>query len=437
MSQQTDFKALVAFAAESLNGHNRPWLDTLRQDGLARFDALGLPTSRNEEWKYTSTRGIRDGAFAIRHDGPCDPPEGIDDLRPENAIELVYIDGLFQPGLTSGPVAQAGLRITPFSEAVESRAEALEKALTFYDTESLDAFTGLNTAYLGQGLLIEVDSNAVIEPIIHVMHLSTDESDGLIQAPRTILTAGKHAEACLLETWYGRHDTCYFSNTVTDLFVEEGGNVSYCKIQNESNKAYHVGTTRIQQEANSQVHTFTLDTGAQMARHNTNFSLNGEGCDNTLDGLYILRNEQHVDHHTSVDHRFPHCESSQLYKGLLDDSSRGVFNGKIFVRQPAQKTNAYQLNQNLLLSPNAHIDTKPQLEIYADDVRCTHGATIGQLEEEEIFYLRSRCISEEDAIKLLARGYCQDVVYRVKHPALEAFLHQQVRSYFCLKRLDA
>jgi Fe-S cluster assembly protein SufD len=283
--------------------------------------------------------------------------------------------------------------------------------LTPNDTKSL---FWMNQALFLDGAYVHVEKGAVVEPLVHIIHVTSGVEENTIVFPRTFINVEESAQINILESYISFEDISYFSNGVTDMKIAPNAVVQYCKAQVESPKAIHVGATRIWQERTSTLETFSFAHGAKIARNNLSILLKGEGANTILNGFYALDGNQHVDNHTLLDIQQPNCTSYQLYKGLLNDASRAVFNGKIYVHSEAQKTNGYQLNKHLVLGKDARVDTKPQLEIFADDVKCTHGATIGQLSEEEVFYLQSRCITKEKAIQLLSKGFIDDIINTIK-----------------------
>ena len=266
------------------------------------------------------------------------------------------------------------------------------------------------------------------------MHITTVDKDDVMTLPRSLIIVGESAQAEILESHISTAAHFYFSNALTDILVNQNANLKYYKAQSEGPKAYHIGTTRVLQGQGSQFESFSFSIGAKLTRNNLNIFLNGEGSSAVLNGLYAVSDSQHVDNHTSVDHRPPRCVSNQLYKGILDGSATAAFNGKIFVRRIAQQTNSYQLNKNLLLGKGCQVNTKPQLEIFADDVRCTHGATIGQLNEEELFYLESRAIPKNLAVKMLARGFVDDILSKLTNVEIHKRFENLLTKTFSILR---
>ena len=288
----------------------------------------------------------------------------------------------------------------------------------------------MNQALFLDGALIQVEKNAVIEPLVHVIHVTSGILPDTVLFPRSFISVGEAAKVNILESHICFEPVGYLANAVTDMRIASNASVGYCKAQVESHQAVHIGTTRIWQEAGSWLDAFSFTHGGQMVRNNLSIFLKGEGAHTVMNGLYAIDGSQHVDNHTLLDIQQPDCTSFQLYKGLLMAKSRAVFNGKIYVHPVAQKTNAYQLNKHLLLGQDARVDTKPQLEIFADDVKCSHGATIGQLREEEIFYLQSRGIEPKMAVQLLSKGFIDDIINTIKTEAIRGKLNRLLLKKF-------
>ncbi|MCH9021757.1 MAG: Fe-S cluster assembly protein SufD [Planctomycetes bacterium] len=427
----TDFhKAFKQF--NTLAGPRDPaWLTDLRTRGLSRFQSLGFPTRRDEDWKYTSLKPVQQRDFSL-----AAIPDSLDLSSCEDALEfaprrLVFVNGLFSPEHSSYGDLPDGLTMTTLAQAMNEQNHSLREILSCEDEESENTFTGLNTAFLRDGAYIKLDDHTTCEQPIHLLYIFTGEQPDIMTFPRNVISIGTAASATILETFIcTSSDLCYFNNTFTDVFLAENAHLAYVKAQLNSFQAFHIDNTRIRQATSSRLEAFSFNLGARIARNNLSINLDGPDIFTGLDGLYAVRENQHVDNHTLVNHNHPNCASSQLYKGILADHSRGVFNGKIFVKPAAQLTNAYQLNRNLMLSPNAEADTKPQLEIYADDVRCTHGATIGQLNEDELFYLRSRGITRLAAVSMLSHGFADDVLAKIKNQTIRDRLRLELETYF-------
>ncbi len=417
---------------QSLQKESPPWLRDVREKSLSHITEAGFPSIKDEEWKYTNITPILEHTYSIAEEGKIKENKEFLRFTQGDTHTIVFVNGIHDPKLSTNKPLPSGVEIKTIQKAVKNNGVHLEPLFTQHVSQSPDSFAALNLAFVRDGVVIEIKDKVVCKDLIHIVHIHTPTAEKAIVFPRTIIHTGKSAEATVCESHIAFDDDInYFANALTDIFLSENAILHYTNLQKDSLKSYHINNTRVWQEQNSHFDGFTLTTGGQITRNNLDISLNGEGCDSKLFGLYCTAGTQLVDNHTSVDHRFPNCTSNQFYKGILNGASRGVFNGKIFVRQIAQKTNSYQLNKNLVLGKDARIDTKPQLEIFADDVRCTHGATIGQLNEDELFYLRSRAIPLKLATKMLAQGFVDEIlaniqseeVARKAHIVLEPTFH--------------
>ena len=394
------------------------WFKEIKEQSLARFLEVGVPTVKNEEWKYTNISPMTQHVFNTSVESQIPDLTTFSKYINAEDINVVFINGIFSSKLSNLGKLSKGIKIISFTQALKEDSASLQKLLNKYAPKQDPSFVALNSAMASEGYLIKIDDKTISSQLIHLIHVVSPTAQMTCSFPRYLVTIGKSSEATLLESYLSlSNETTYFSSPLIDIWIDSNSTLHYNRAQSESLKAFHIGTTRVWQERDSNLDGFSLMAGANIARHDWDIVLNGEGSNATLNGLYGVFGNQHVDNHTSVDHTFPNCTSNQLYKGILNDSSRAVFNGKIFVRPVAQKTNSYQLNKNLLFGKDCRVDTKPQLEIFADDVKCTHGATIGQLNEDEIFYLESRAIARKDAIKMLSKGFLYDVLNNVKHPS--------------------
>ena len=407
------------------------WLQTLRKQGMVRFQALGFPTTKNEDWHFTSVAPIAERTFRLSDSAA---PAGIkrSDLDRFNFGEsgwptLVFVNGAFSEGLSSATEAGSGVRVSSLSRAIESGTAGIERHLGKIAVFEQHSFTALNTAFISDGTYIELAADTVVEQPIHLVFVSEGEG---VSHPRNLIVAGRHSRATVIESYVSLRDSGYFTNAVTEISLGEGAHLDHYKLQRESESAFHVGTVQIREERNSQLHSFSLAVGGSLARTNIYTSLDGDAATCTLNGLYLTDGAQHIDNQTSIEHIAPNCPSHELYKGVLDGRSHGVFNGKVYVHPEAQKTDGKQSNNNLLLSPNARVDTKPQLEIFADDVKCTHGATVGRLDDVAMFYLNSRGIGPERARMLLTYAFAADVLETIELEPLKAELEKMVLARF-------
>ena len=402
------------------------WLVNLRQSAAVRFAEVGFPTRRDEEWRFTNISPIAETPFALAIKTQSEmTSETLHSYTYEGmgGTQLVFVNGHFQADLSSKDFP-VGVTVSTLAEAMESHPAQVEAHLGRYAKFTTQAFVALNTAALEDGAFIHLSRSAVIEEPIHLLFISTPHGGPTVSHPRTLIIAETNSQATIVESYSGTADSVYFTNAVTEVVADENAVIDHYKVQRESKKAYHVATMQLQLARSTNFSSHSVGLGGLLVRNDANAYLGGEGIECTLNGVYLGNDKQLIDNHTEIDHAMPHCNSHEIYKGILDGQSRGVFNGKIFVREDAQKTDAKQTNQTLLLSPTAQIDTKPQLEIFADDVKCTHGATIGQLSDEAMFYLRARGISKDNARALLTYAFASDIVSRIKVDAIRAQLDQ-------------
>ena len=401
------------------------WATALRREGHAALVKHGFPTTKNEDWHFTSVAPIAEADF-MAMTAPGGEVTEADVARfgfgQAGWHTMVFVNGHFAPELSSLGALPRGVRLRPLADAMREMPDVVHRHLGAVTSmgEQAQAFTALNTMYMTDGAVLHVPANMVVEAPIHLLFL-TDAmaARGLIH-PRNLLVADRHSRATVIETYAATGDAHYFTNAVTEAIVAEGATLTHLKLQRESGRAFHVSTTEATQGRDSHFVSFSFGTGAGLSRSNVFTRLAGPGCGATLNGLYLLDGAQHMDHQTNVVHVEPNCYSRELYKGILDGRSHGVFNGKVYVYPEAQKTDGKQTNNTLLLSETAHIDTKPQLEIFADDVKCTHGATIGRLDETALFYMKSRGIGSEFARRLLTYAFAAD--------ALETIALESVRD---------
>ena len=411
------------------NGSDAPgpiWLRTLRTSAAERFAALGFPTRRDEEWRFTNVAPIVETPFTLASESQSRLTQ--DGLRPYTydgmaGTQLVFVNGHFHADLSS-PAFPQGVVVSSLAAAMAAYPEVVEAHLgrsAHFDTQ---AFVALNTAALEDGAFVHIKRGVVVDAPIHLLFVSTPSAGPTVSHPRTLIVAEENCQATLVESYAGTADQVYFTNAVTEVVAAEDSVLDHYKVQRESVKAYHIATMQLHLARSANFSSHSVALGGLLVRNEANAYLGGEGIECTLNGVYLGNDKQLIDNHTAIDHAMPHCNSHEVYKGILDGNSRGVFNGKIFVREDAQKTDAKQTNQTLLLSPTAQIDTKPQLEIFADDVKCTHGATIGQLSDEALFYLRARGIPKDQARALLTYAFASDIVSRIKVDAIRAQLDQ-------------
>lgn len=408
------------------------WLHALRANALARFREVGFPTLKAEAWKYTNVAPIARQRFlpAVRL-----PADGVpaDRVRPAmfskfEGSELVFVNGHYAPRLSTLKELPAGVRVGSLAKVLAWEPRVVEPYLGKYAKVEANPFTALNTAFLQDGAFIHVPPKILMTHPIHILFVSTFHPQATASFPRNLIVVGAEGQATVTESYVGLDEGTYFTNPVTELVLEDGARLDHYKLQRESEKAFHVATLQIQQERNSVAADHSLSFGGALVRNDVNAWFNGEGGELVLNGLYSTQGSQHVDNHTLIEHAKPACTSRELYKGILDGRSRGIFYGNIIVHKDAQKTNAMQTNKNLLLSKDALADSIPGLQILANDVKCRHGSTTGQLDEGAIFYLRSRGIGYEAARALLVYAFAREVVDQVKVAAMHAVLSIQLAS---------
>jgi Fe-S cluster assembly protein SufD len=398
---------------KDLAAHGSPALHRLRKAAIGRFEELGFPTARNEDWKFTSVAQLARVPFQLAAKGHLDGRELFLKLRPD-AIRLVFVNGFYAPEHSMTTGLPPRVIVSNLAAALDTYQELIEPHLARTARYEDQPFTALNTAFIRDGAFVYVPKGTLVDKPIHLVFVATSGSEPALACPRNLIVVGESSQATLVENYEGPAQATYFTNTVTEVVAGENAVIDHYKIQREGRDAYHIATTQVQQARSSTFSSHYLGFGGALVRNESRVVLGAEGCECTLNGLYLATSKQHMDNFTVIDHAMPHCASHELYKGILDDKAHGVFNGKIFVRQDAQKTDAKQTNQTLLLSEDATINTKPQLEIYADDVKCTHGATVGQLRADALFYLRSRGIDLEAARSLLIYAFANDIIGRIK-----------------------
>ena len=423
--RETDLADLGAYRsafgeAEHTRRIQPPWLQHRRAEAFRRFFERGFPSHGQEDWRFTNVRPIATASWAPATGRPAHPGVSEPALAPyriPDAIELVFVNGRFSPELSRLELSDS-LRISRLVEEDSGVAARLEPWLGQIAPQA--PFADLNTAFFEDGALVEIAAGAVISRPVHLLFATEEEEMAAFSSPRVLVVAGPESQAALVETYLGAGSALAWTNAVTEISVGQGAVLEHSKLQLESTSGYHIHSLAVQQERASNFTSHNLAFGSALARTDLLVTLAGEGGECTLNGLFVGNGTQHLDNHTVIDHATPHCVSRELYKGILDGRSRGVFTGRIIVRPDAQKTDAMQTNKNLLLSREALVDSIPALEIRADDVRCKHGSTIGQLDAAALFYLRSRGIGEAQARELLTRAFAADVADRIRIPAIRA-----------------
>ncbi|MDQ1708181.1 MAG: Fe-S cluster assembly protein SufD [Pyrinomonadaceae bacterium] len=426
---------LEAFRGFQSEASGVSWLVRLRENAMTAFQELGFPATKDEEWKYTNVAAISKGKFQphalvagelrSREVAAFTVPEAVDS-------QLVFVDGVLRTDLSSLTALSNQVVALELSEAIatERYSEIVRTHLGRGADYVAHGFTALNTAFISSGAFIYLPADISLAAPIHLLFLATGQQRA--NFPRVLVVAETNSSATVVESYAATGAGPYFTNAVVEIVLGEGARLEHYKVQRESAAAFHVATTVAELGANSSYDSTNITFGAQLSRNDIQVIMDHEGAECWVDGLYLVTANQHTDTHSVIDHRQPHCTSHQLYKGILDGKSRAVFNGKVFVRHDAQKTDAMQTNKNLLLSNEARVDTKPQLEILADDVKCAHGAAVGQLDPEELFYLEARGLHPELARNLLTYGFAEEVIVKIKLDSIRSQLDEAV-----LHRLNA
>jgi Fe-S cluster assembly protein SufD len=421
-------QAYQAFAANGASGAPA-WLKELRDGGIARFGALGFPTTKQEAWRFTSVAPIADTAFELAHapDTRHLTPAQIEPFLLGTGPRLVFVNGFLVRSLST-PLSD-DVRLDGLAQALVDTPDLVRQHLTKYAAFVDRPFAALNTAFVRDGAFVHVPARTVFEQPIQLLFLAVPTGAApLVTHPRNLIVVEREARASVVETYVSLDGGTYWTNAVTEVVAGDGARVDCYRIQRESDRAYHLAVTEVHQGRDSIANVHAVSFGGALARHDLRGTLAGPGGYLILNGLYALTGDQHADHHTAIEHAAPHCESHEYFNGVLDDRSRGVFNGRIIVRPGAQKTDSKQTNNNLLLSRDAHADSQPQLEIYADDVKCTHGSTVGPLDPKALFYLESRGIGEVEARRLMTYGFAAEILNRMDIAPLREQLDRIVRG---------
>jgi Fe-S cluster assembly protein SufD len=411
---------LTAFV-EGLDKTILPLPSSIIAEAHEVLSSLDFPTTRQEAWKYTRVGRIASIRARKSH-------ETLSGVPAEFMIDDSALTVLFENGKLITDTAMldlpTGLSIKALSACTAEELNALGKNVRLIG----ESFNALNTAYLNDGLYIRIADKIQIEKTVQIIHITTGEAS--VSNVRHIIHCGKFAEASVIQGYFSKDAQGSFTNVITEVEVEDNANLTIDKIQYESEGNFQVATEQVAQAKDSTFTINTLTLNGTLVRNNLNIEVNGVNCNTHLNGAYLIKEHQHVDNHTMVDHKAPHCESNELYKGVIDDKATAVFNGKVFVRKDSQKINAFQSNGNVLLSDDATVNSKPELEIYADDVKCSHGSTTGQLDEEAVFYLRARGISERSARHLMVSAFIGDVLEKIENEKVLEFTHKILKDRF-------
>jgi len=411
------------------------WVELVRDSAMDRFEALGIPTVADEEWKYTNLAALTKENFQ--------PPTESSKLTAKDVARfsfpetvgshLVVVNGQFREEFSRTEKLGGAVAIDLFTAVSDARYSKLAKNYLARNANYHDrAMTALNTAFLNSGVFVLIPKNVKVDAPIHITFVTDPSVPKTANFPRVLVVAEENSSAHLIESFVASTDDEYFTNAVIEIVVKDGARLEHSRLQQESHQAFHIATSSVELGRAASYNSTAINLGGKLARHDISVVMDHEGAECWVDGLYVVGENQHTDTHSVIDHKQPFCNSHQLYKGILDSNARAVFNGKVFVREGAQKTDALQTNKNLLLSPQARVDTKPQLEIYADDVKCAHGAAVGQLDQDQLFYLKARGINPELGKNLLTYGFAEEVIEKIGIDSIRAELDKAV-----LKQLHA
>lgn len=396
-------------------GRDLPWLQKLRRDSFARFCEAGFPTPRDEDWRFTSVAAIAQTPFRLAGHAALPAPSQLEAWRMEGAAcRLVFVNGRFAPELSRVEGLPPGVRVSGLGAQLIEEPAAVERHLGAYLDVRRDAFCALNTAFAEDGAYVHLPRGIALEAPIHLLFVSVGDGTASMSHPRNLIVAEEDSQGAIIEDYVSLDGGTVLCNAATEIVAGDRAVLSHYLIEREHTEAFNISTLRIQQGRAANVASHSILLGGALVRNNVHPVLAGEGGECLINGLFVGNGRQHLDNYMRVEHASPHCASRQFYNGILDARAHGVFHGRIIVHKDAQKTDAKQTNRNLLLSDDAQIDTKPQLEIYADDVKCTHGATIGQIEEDALFYLRSRGLDEASARKLLLVAFASECLDRMR-----------------------
>ena len=417
------------FQHQNFTGANQaqPWLNDMQRSGLTQLGETGFPTLADENWRYTNIKPLLKQAFNVVTAATQKlTSEQIDAFNIEgfDSLKIVFVDGEFDATLSAQDIP-TGLTLKSLADMLDNHADHAAKYINQLLPDSTHGFMALNTAFVRNGVWIETASGAVIDKPIELIFISTGEDQSLVQ-PRNIFIASENSQIKIVERYLSLNDNKTMTNTIAEIYCGSNANIEHARIQQESRSATHISGTFFKLEEKAHFSTSTITLGGNLTRNDLRCQIAGQGAHSNMYGLYATNQRQHVDNFTQVEHLVANCTSDELYKGVLDDRSRAVFHGRIYVAQDAQQTDAYQNNRTLLLSSDAEIDTKPQLEIYADDVKCSHGATIGQLNEEYLFYLRARGVENSKARRMLTFAFVKEALGAISIEPLRTYLEDQL-----------
>ncbi len=416
----------------SLNGESVKPIHKLRKEAIENFSQLNFPTTHDEDWKYTNITPLLkynfkpfDGEITLNEDQ-------IKKFLFKNISKnrLVFVNGHFVKRLSKTINLPNGVIVGNIASEIKNDSNVIDKHFSKYANYKDHIFTALSTAFTRDGAFIFIPDGKIVDEPIHILFITDSKDEKILTQPRNLFVAGKNSQVSIIEHYTSINDDIYFTNVVSEIVAGQDSIIDHVKLQEESINSFHISREEIDQERGSNFTSHSISFGGEIARNDIQSRFNDQGSECTLNGLYLLKGKQLYDSHTMIDHAKPHCNSHEHYKGILDDQSRGVFNGKVLVRPDAQKTNAFQENNNIILSDDALVNTKPQLEIFADDVKCSHGATVGQLDMDSLFYLKSRGIGEEKARTILIHAFASDIVKTIKIESVKNYLEDILENTF-------
>jgi Fe-S cluster assembly protein SufD len=402
------------------------WVKERRESAAKQFAATGFPTTRMEDWRFTNTSPIAEANWPLAQGGFKHAESLVSSVNVPGAVRLAIVNGQFAAGLSDLSALPKGLRIASLRDGARDATDGIETHLGKVFSIAGHPFAALNTSFLDDGVAVMVTAGAVVETPVHIVIVTSGDGQPVTAHPRVLIVAGANSQVRIAQTFIGANGDAYFNNAVAEIVVGESARVELYTDQRESDQAFHVANIQAHVSAKGVFESHVFSTGSRIQRHDIGIGLKGEGADCTMNGVYLADGERLMDTHTSLDHAMPHCTSHEVYKGILAGKAKAVFNGRIIVQLDAQKTDAKQTNRALLLSDDATINSNPQLEIFADDVKCTHGAAVGQLDEEALFYLQARGLNRAEARDMLLHAFAGEVIAGLKIPALR----EQIETNF-------
>ena len=431
--KETYISDFARFEAEVVE-NDPAWVRDIRRSAIGAFAEQGFPATKNEQWRFTRVRPLLQHRFqtadpytpnslSIRHlDQLC--------IEDTGCRRITFVNGRFAEDLSDIGTLRGGVRIASLKQVLATDPEPVQRYLSRYADTEKNPFTAINTAHLLDGAFVYLPKNQRVEEPIHILYVTQSDGNPVVSHPRTLIVAAENTRASVVESYVGFESEVYFTNSVTEIIVANRAEIDHCKVQKESTAAFHIGTVQVHLGAESRFKTDLVSIGGTLVRNDVNAVLDDEGIECTVNGLYLAEGHQHVDNHTVIEHAKPHCASHELYKGILGGRAKAVFDGRIHVHPDAQKTDAKQSNRCILLNDTARINTNPHLEIYADDVKCTHGAAVGQIDKNAVFYLRSRGIGEQAARELLINAFANEVLERIRIEPVREHLSDDLAGWF-------